>query len=70
MSLNTGRRRFRRELHAHAALLDCQPAQAAHYLCVALGELARNRGEWPEQQLAATARSCLAQLQGVLHPGR
>jgi hypothetical protein len=66
LSLNPGRRRVRRELHAHAALLGCEPAHSLHYLCVALGDLACNLGEWPAEQLAATARSCLATAQGAL----
>jgi hypothetical protein len=69
LSLNTGRRRLRRELLAHATLLGCQPADSRHYLCVALGDLARHLGEWPAEQLAATARSCLDQVQGALDPG-
>ncbi len=66
LSLNLGRRHLRRELHAHAAILGCQPADSLHYLCVALGELARHLGEWPPEELAATARSCLAYAQGGL----
>ena len=66
LSLNLGRRRLRRELQAHAALLGCQPADSLHYLCVALGDLSRSLGEWPVQELAATARSCLAHARSGL----
>ena len=66
LSLHQDRRHLRRELLLHAAILGCRPAHSVHYLCTALGDLTRHMGEWPPDELAATARSCLAHAQGGL----
>jgi len=58
-SLNVSARRFRRTLLAHCDILECRPEDSLSYLCVALGRLLSNLGEWPEEQFDSTARSCL-----------
>lgn len=65
-SLRLGKGRFRRALHRHSAILECQPAQSRNYLCVAFGRLLQNLGQWPEEQFVLTARSCLRSIQEVL----
>ena len=54
-SLRVAKRTYRQQVQAHSAILECRPADSLHYLSLAFATLARDLGEWPEEQFALTA---------------
>jgi aminoglycoside phosphotransferase (APT) family kinase protein len=59
MSLRLSRAEFLEELNAHARILGCDVTQMRHHLVAALAYLGDHRGEWPAQQFAEMAKTCV-----------
>lgn len=67
-SLGLSRRRLRRELSAHCALLDCDMRDAWGHLLAALGHLGRNLEHFPRPRYLAMAVDCCRRLGHALPP--